>query len=29
MDTSTLPASHYYAWSNRGDGEMCVWLQAK
>jgi DUF1680 family protein len=26
---SAFTAIPYYAWSNRGDGEMCVWLPAK
>ncbi len=26
---SSFTAVPYYAWSNRGDGEMCIWLQAK
>ena len=26
---SPFTAIPYYAWSNRGDGEMCVWLPAK
>jgi DUF1680 family protein len=28
-DSPGITAIPYYAWSNRGDGEMCLWLQAK
>jgi DUF1680 family protein len=24
----SLMAIPYYAWSNRGDGEMCVWIKS-
>jgi DUF1680 family protein len=28
-DPSGIIAIPFYAWSNRGDGEMCLWLPAK